>query len=351
MIKENRRIASLVTGQRSGGLAGWLCLVVCLAGSLSSCRKEMSYYEVRGRLHTPYQIKYQHTRPLDGEIDKQLKYFYYLFNAFDSTSVISRINRNEAMEVDTLFANVFREALKVSDQTGGAYDITCAPLINLWGFGFSNRDSVSQTHIDSVRAFVGYRKVHLNGDRIVKDDARLILNCSSLADGCVCDMLARMLESEGITNYMIDFGGEIRVKGVNPRGEYWRLGITKPIDDATGLVQEIQQVVRFDKPMGMATSGNYRNFYVKNGRKYAHTIDPREGCPVQRDILSATVIAPDAMVADAYATACMVLGTEGARQLKERVPDMEYFFICSDSLGAEGYRIEYSEGFKPYMVR
>lgn len=131
MEKENRGVALLVAGKRSVGLAGWLGLMVCLAGSLSSCRKEMSYYQARGRLHTPYQIKYQHTRPLDADIDKQLKYFYYLFNAFDSTSLISRINRNETMEVDTLFAKVFREALKVSNQTGGAYDITSAPLINL----------------------------------------------------------------------------------------------------------------------------------------------------------------------------------------------------------------------------
>lgn len=346
MGKEERRIGRWTGMRYAGFLWGMVVLACCLGG----CRKEMRYYEVKGRLHTPYQIKFQYTRSLDREIDEQLKYFYYLFNAFDSTSVISRINRNEAMEVDTLFAGVFTEALKVSEQTEGAYDITSAPLINLWGFGFSNQDSVSPAHIDSVRAFVGYRKVRLDGNRIVKDDPRLILNCSSLADGCVCDMLARMLESKGITNYMIDFGGEIRVRGVNPRGESWRLGITKPIDDASGVMQEIQQIVHFDQPMGMATSGNYRNFYIKDGRKYAHTIDPREGAPVQRDILGATVIAPEAMVADAYATAFMVLGTEGARRLKEQVPEIEYFFICSDSLNADGYRVEYSEGFKPYLV-
>lgn len=340
----------IFTGWTGVKLAGLLVGVIGWMGCLSGCRQEMRYYEVKGRLHTPYQIKFQYTQPLDREIDEQLKYFYYLFNAFDSTSVISKINRNEAMEVDTLFAAVFREAMKVSEQTGGAYDITCAPLINLWGFGFSHQDSVSAAHIDSVQAFVGYRKVRLDGNRVVKEDPRLILNCSSLADGCVCDMLARMLESKGITNYMIDFGGEIRVKGVNPRGESWRLGITKPIDDASGIMQEIQQVVHFDQPMGMATSGNYRNFYIKDGRKYAHTIDPREGCPVQRDILSATVVAPEAMVADAYATACMVLGSEGARRLKEQVPEIEYFLICSDSLRADGYRVEYSEGFEQYMV-
>lgn len=328
------------------GASVWIAALFLLVG----CQEKKQYYEVRGRLHTPYQVKFEYTRSLDEEVDEQLKYFYYLFNAFDSTSLISRVNRNETDKVDTLFARVFNKAAEVSRQTDGAYDITCAPLINLWGFGFSRQDSVTAEHIDSVKTFVGYEKIRLENDRVVKADPRVILNCSSLADGCVADMLARMLESKGVENYMVDFGGEIRVKGLNPRGEAWRLGITKPIDDASGITQEIQQVVQFDRPMGMATSGNYRNFYIKDGRKYAHTIDPREGCPVQRDVLGATVIAPEAMVADAYATACMVLGSEGARRLKQAGAEIEYYLICSDSTSADGYRIEYSEGFKPFMV-
>lgn len=317
---------------------------------LAGCRQEKQYFEVKGRLHTPYQLKFEHTCSLEKEIDEQLAYFYYLFNAFDSTSLISQVNRNETDEVDSLFARVMNEAQLVSRQTGGAYDITSAPLINLWGFGFSRGDSVTPEAIDSVRAFVGYEKVRMEGNRVVKADPRVILNCSSLADGCVADMLAGMLESKGVTNYMVDFGGEIRVRGLNPRGEPWRLGITKPIDDATGLTQEIQQVVHFDRPMGMATSGNYRNFYIKDGRKYAHTIDPRQGSPVQRDVLGATVIAPEAMVADAYATACMVLGSQGARRLKAAGAEFEYYLIYSDSTSTDGLRVEYSDGFKPFIV-
>ncbi len=317
---------------------------------LAGCRQEKQYFEVKGRLHTPYQLKFEHTCSLEKEIDEQLAYFYYLFNAFDSTSLISQVNRNETDEVDSLFARVMNEAQLVSRQTGGAYDITSAPLINLWGFGFSRGDSVTPEAIDSVRAFVGYEKVRMEGNRVVKADPRVILNCSSLADGCVADMLAGMLESKGVTNYMVDFGGEIRVRGLNPRGEPWRLGITKPIDDVTGLTQEIQQVVHFDRPMGMATSGNYRNFYIKDGRKYAHTIDPRQGSPVQRDVLGATVIAPEAMVADAYATACMVLGSQGARRLKAAGAEFEYYLICSDSTSTDGLRVEYSDGFKPFIV-
>lgn len=327
----------------------FLILILGLVGvCLSGCAPEPTYYEVTGRLHTPYHIKFQYTESLEEEIDAQLDYFYHLFNAFDSTSVISRVNRGEPVEVDTLFQKVFNRAQEVAALTDGAYDITCAPLINLWGFGFKDGDTVTAAAIDSVRAFIGYEKVHLEGNRVVKADPRVILNMSSIADGTVCDMIAAMFESKGIQNYMVEFGGEMRVKGLNPSGEAWRLGITKPTDDSTGLNQELQQIIRFPMPRGMATSGNYRNFYVKDGKKYAHTIDPIEGCPVQRDILSATIVAADGMTADACATAFMVLGSERAKRFYERMKGIDYYIICADSTG-QGFKVEYSPGFRQYL--
>ena len=328
----------------------FLIVILGLVGvCLSGCVPEPTYYEVTGRLHTPYHIKFQYTESLEEEIDAQLDYFYHLFNAFDSTSVISRVNRGEPVEVDTLFQKVFNRAQEVAALTDGAYDITCAPLINLWGFGFKDGDTVTAAAIDSVRAFIGYEKVHLEGNRVVKADPRVILNMSSIADGTVCDMIAAMFESKGIRNYMVEFGGEMRVKGLNPSGEAWRLGITKPTDDSTGLNQELQQIIRFPMPRGMATSGNYRNFYVKDGKKYAHTIDPIEGCPVQRDILSATIVAADGMTADACATAFMVLGSERAKRFYERMKGIDYYIICADSTG-QGFKVEYSPGFRQYLL-
>ena len=328
----------------------FLILILGLVGvCLSGCAPEPTYYEVTGRLHTPYHIKFQYTESLEEEIDAQLDYFYHLFNAFDSTSVISRVNRGEPVEVDTLFQKVFNRAQEVAALTDGAYDITCAPLINLWGFGFKDGDTVTAAAIDSVRAFIGYEKVHLEGNRVVKADPRVILNMSSIADGTVCDMIAAMFESKGIQNYMVEFGGEMRVKGLNPSGEAWRLGITKPTDDSTGLNQELQQIIRFPMPRGMATSGNYRNFYEKDGKKYAHTIDPIEGCPVQRDILSATIVAADGMTADACATAFMVLGSERAKRFYERMKGIDYYIICADSTG-QGFKVEYSPGFRQYLL-
>lgn len=327
-----------------------LCLLLGVLLLLqTSCEPKQQYYTLTGQLHTSYTVKYEYKQPLTDEINAEFERFYHLFNAFDSTSVISRINRNETVSVeDSLFSKMFTTAIHISELTGGAYDITCAPIINLWGFGFSKKDSVTPQHIDSVKAFVGYEKIHLVNGQIRKDDPRLLLNASSLADGTVCDMIAQMLESKGVQNFMVDFGGEVLAKGLNPKGECWRIGITKPIDDASGATQDLQDIVSLCGRNGLATSGNYRNFYIKDGKKYAHTIDPREGCPVQRDVLGATVIAPEGMLADACATAIMVLGSEGAEKLKEKVPEIEYYLICSDTIGS-GYRIVCSEGFRQFL--
>lgn len=339
-----------------------LSVLVCLL--VASCQEQarFQYFEYSGRLHTPYHIKYEYKEPLDDEIRAELDRFYHLFNAFDSTSVVSHINRNEDLRVaDSTFVHLFHTAQMVAELTDGAYDITCAPLVNLWGFGFEDGDSVvTQQHIDSVKQFVGYQKIHLADGRIVKDDPRVMLNCSSIADGTVCDMVADRFDRLGIQNYMVEFGGEIVAKGINPRGEHWRLGINRPVDDSTGLNQQLETIIHLypsgidpakvsnNGRRGMATSGNYRNFYVKDGKKYAHTIDPREGRPVQRDVLSATIIAPTGGLADACATACMVLGTEGAKLLKEKLPMIDYFLICGDSTG---YVTVESAGFGKYKVK
>lgn len=338
-----------------------LSVLACLL--VASCQEQarFQYFEYSGRLHTPYHIKYEYKEPLDDEIRAELDRFYHLFNAFDSTSVVSHINRNEDLRVaDSTFVHLFHTAQMVAELTNGAYDITCAPLVNLWGFGFEDGDSVvTQQHIDSVKQFVGYQKIHLTDGRIVKDDPRVMLNCSSIADGTVCDMVADRFDRLGIQNYMVEFGGEIVAKGINPRGEHWRLGINRPVDDSTGLNQQLETIIHLypsgidpakvsnNGRRGMATSGNYRNFYVKDGKKYAHTIDPREGRPVQRDVLSATIIAPTGGLADACATACMVLGTEGAKLLKEKLPMIDYFLICGDSTG---YVTVESAGFGKYKV-
>lgn len=324
-------------------------LTVILGITLFSCQQKEEYFETDGQLHTSYHIKYKYTKALDEEIHKELMRYYHSINPFDSTSLISKVNRNEKVEVDDIFVDVFRKAEDVSAKTDGLFDVTCAPLINLWGFGFSNKDSVSQHTIDSIRTFVGYQKVSLNGRRVVKADPRILLNFSALGDGCSCDLIARLLDKKGIKNYMIEIGGEVMAKGVNPKGECWKIGINKPMDDPNGLNQDLEVIAHLCGRVGLATSGNYRNFHEKNGKKYGHTINPKTGYPAEQDILSATIIAPDCMTADAYATSFMVMGTAKARELKKEVPEIEYFIIYTDASGK--YCTEHSEGFNQYLLK
>lgn len=281
---------------------------------------------------TMYNITYQHDHSLKNEIEAELKKVDNSLSPFNKHSIISKINRNEDVEVDKMFTDVFTLAMQVSKETDGAFDITVAPLVNLWGFGFKNDTTPSKVVVDSLRGFVGYDKVSLVKKKVVKKDKRTMLDCSAIAKGYGSDVIAAYLRGRGIDNYMVEIGGEVVTRGVNNKRLPWRIGVTKPTDDSLSANKELQTVLNItDK--AMATSGNYRNFYYKNGRKYAHTIDPKTGFPVQHSILSATVIADNCAMADAYATSFMVLGLTKAKAILERHPELLAYFIYSDGHG------------------
>lgn len=314
----------------------------------TACTKQKQYFEESGSVfHTIYHIKYEGSEILTEKIDAEFQKFNISLNPFNPNSIISKVNRNEAVEADDWFIEVFNKAKEVSDHSEGIFDITCAPLVNLWGFGFSKMDSVTPQMIDSIKQFVGYQKVRLDGRKVVKDDSRILLNCSAIAKGYASDIIARLLEREGIENYMVEIGGEVTMKGVNQNGKCWRIGINKPEDDSTGIKNDIEEVVQLCKKGGVATSGNYRNYYVKDGKKYAHTIDPRTGYPSEQSILSATIVAEDCITADAYATAFMAMGLEKAREAAKNIPGIEYYVIYSDENGK--HQIEYSTGMLQYL--
>ena len=314
----------------------------------TACTKQKQYFEESGSVfHTIYHIKYEGSEILTEKIDAEFQKFNLSLNPFNPNSIISKVNRNEAVEADDWFIEVFNKAKEVSDHSEGIFDITCAPLVNLWGFGFSKMDSVTPQMIDSIKQFVGYQKVRLDGRKVVKDDSRILLNCSAIAKGYASDIIARLLEREGIENYMVEIGGEVTMKGVNQNGKCWRIGINKPEDDSTGIKNDIEEVVQLCKKGGVATSGNYRNYYVKDGKKYAHTIDPRTGYPSEQSILSAQIVAEDCITADAYATAFMAMGLEKAREAAKNIPGIEYYVIYSDENGK--HQIEYSTGMLQYL--
>lgn len=328
-----------------------ICFLAVLSILLiTSCDSSKQYYEESGTVfHTLYHIKYEASEELTDKIDAELQKFNLSLNPFNPNSVIAKVNNNQAVETDEWFREVFNKSMEVSKNTDGVFDITCAPLVNLWGFGFSNKDSVTPAMIDSLKTFVGYQKVRLEGNQVIKEDPRILLNCSAIAKGFSCDVIARLLEREGVENYMVEIGGEVTMKGVNDKKECWKIGINKPEDDSTGMINDIEEIVQLCKKGGVATSGNYRNFYVKDGKKYAHTIDPRSGYPAEQNILSATIVANDCMTADAYATAFMAMGLENARKMATSLPEIEYYVIYTDEKG--NHQIEYSQGMLPFLLK
>lgn len=312
---------------------------------MPSCEKKQYYYNEGLVFGTYYNIRYEATHDMEQEIKEQLAQMDASLSIYNKNSIISRVNRNEDVEVDSLFEVMFRTAEQVTNLSHGAFDITCGPLVNEWGFGTKEKGHTPTQHqIDSILKFVGFKYVTLDEEhnRIAKMDTRIQLDASAIAKGYGCDVVANYLASQGCENYLVDIGGEIVCKGHSDKGTKWRLGITKPIDDPTGEVEEIEDIIEVNN-ICIASSGNYRRFYYDDGgERRSHTVDPRTGYPVNHSLLSATVIAKSGILADALATACMVLGEEKALEMIEGLDDVSCHLIIADG---DGTRITISSGW------
>ena len=308
-------------------------LILLIVGTILIIRNQniTPYHNDKGMVFgTTYSITYQADSSLHTSIKKELQKVDEALSPFNKQSVITAVNENRNMTVNKMFADVFLMAEKISEDTDGAFDITVAPLVNAWGFGFKSGKHPSRHDIDSLKTIIGYKKVSLNDLRVTKTDPRVMLDCSSIAKGYGSDAVAAMLERHGVKNYMVEIGGEIVTKGISQKRMPWKIGVTKPIDDSLSLSQEIQCIINVtDK--AMATSGNYRNFYYHGGKKYAHTIDPRNGYPVEHHLLSASISASTAAASDAYATYCMVLGPEAAKEFILSRPDIGGYLISGSN--------------------
>ena len=282
---------------------------------------------------TTYHIKYESPQPLDSCILQALHEVDASMSVFNKQSTLSAINAGTSSRTDALLYDVVSRATKVSEATHGAFDVTVMPLVNAWGFGFKKGTFPTDAQIDSLRSLVGYRNIRLTADSLlVKSDKRIMVDCGAIAKGYGVDRVARALRNHGVRNFMVEIGGEVVVKGRNPEGKPWQIGVSKPVAEGGNGAEELQTVLSLND-CAVATSGNYRNFYVKDGRKYAHTIDPRTGRPVQHSLLSATVMAPDCTTADAYATAFMVMGIEEAKKVLDAHKELHVYFIYEDAKG------------------
>ena len=326
----------------------FVVLLISCTSNKKQGAEELSFHHDSGEIfHTYFHIKYEYSRSVKEEIMEALGKFDQSLNPFRENSTIHKVNNNLPTELDSLFIEVFNKSMEVSRKTNGKFDVTASPFINAWGFGFKDMDNVTPQQIDSRKAFVGYNKIRIENGAVVKDDPRVQINTSAIAKGYSCDIVADVLQSFGITNYMVEIGGEITMSGTNEKGDCWRIGIDKPTDDALAMKRELQLILSIcDK--AVATSGNYRNYYVKDGVKYSHTIDPQTGYPSEQDILGATIIADDCMTADAYATAFMALGLKRSVEVAKTIPGLYYYFIYAKPNGEVD--VLFSDDFQQFMV-
>lgn len=303
-----------------------LCLLVVM---LASCGRRSSYQNVRGVVwNTTYSITYNSPLPLADSVIAVMKQVEMSLSPFNDSSLISRVNRGENPPVDSLLRRVFTVSQEVNRVSGGAFDPSVAPLVNLWGFGYRNSGvEPTRAMIDSVLPSVGIADCRIDSTgRIVRKTPATELNFSAITKGYGCDLVGEMLRRNGCEDFMVEIGGEIALSGCNPHGEQWRIMIEAPVDNDTTVVHERMAVIERGAG-GIATSGNYRNFKQTSSGRIWHTISPRSGRPAHTDLLSATVVAPDAMLADAFATACMAMSADSARAMLSKVDGVEALFV------------------------
>lgn len=315
-----------------------LSMLLCAVFSAAavSCMKDPGYAVVSGTAQGGlYSVKFSldgvsRTVPeIRGAVDSILHLVDTTLSGYNRKSQLSRFNAGEQVVPNDLFRDIFALSRNLYYETGGAFDVAAGPLFDAWGFGFT-QDSLPDGHtVDSLLACCGMDAVGEDMSSLVPGQ-RPVLNFNAVAQGYTCDMVRDYLHSIGVKNMLVDIG-EIYCEGVNPKGEPWRIGVDRPVDGNNQPGADLDGIWQGDgSGCGVVTSGNYRKFYIKDGKKYSHTIDPRTGYPVRHSLLSATVIAPDAALADAYATYCMVAGLEEARSFIELRDDLEGYLIYDD---------------------
>ncbi|HUX57451.1 MAG TPA: FAD:protein FMN transferase [Bacteroidales bacterium] len=282
---------------------------------------------------TTYSVVYDNRKNITPEllkvdVEKILHNFDLSLSIYLDSSIISKINRNEDAIPDSFFVEVFNRSLLISEMTRGAFDITVGPLVRAWGFGPDAHKSFAIEKRDSLMKLVGMDKVSIINGHLIKSDTGISLDVNAIAQGYSVDVICRYFDNLGILNYLVEIGGEVRAKGTKA-GAHWRIGIDRPEENNMSPGESLQAIIKISDK-ALATSGNYRKFYVEDGIKYSHTIDPRTGYPAKNRLLSATIIADDCTMADGIATACMVMGTDSAIMFINRNPQLSGYLVFSD---------------------
>lgn len=315
-------------------------------------KPDLEFKKIEGFIQgTTYHITYEYRKDKDlqPQIEKILHDFDMSLSTYIPNSIISRVNNNDpTVKADDLFTEVFNKSFEVNQKTDGAFDITVAPIVNAWGFGFKRGVEPDSSSIDSLMQFVGMNKVRLDNSKVIKSNPSVMLDVNAIAQGFSVDIVCRYFDKMKVKNYLVEIGGELRSKGINPKGEDWKIGIDKPIDGNMQPGQTLQAILSL-KGKALATSGDYRKFYKKNGIKYAHHINPKTGYSAVSNLLSATVLADDCITADAYGTAFMVMGIDKSIEFLSKNNFLQAYLVYSDEEGH--YRVYATDGIKNHIIK
>lgn len=328
------------------------CIVLISIFLLTSCQsKKYEYLKIAGFIQgTTYHITYENSNNKDysADIDSILKAFDRSLSIYDSTSIISKINNDDPnVEADDWFVRVFNESVKINKESEGAFDITVGPVVRAWGFGNAPIARHDTAYIDSLLQYVGMDKVKLEGRKVIKKYPGVKIDVNALAQGYSTDLVCDFFKDKGIRNYLVEIGGEVRGKGINAKGKLWQIGIDRPSDGNMEPGKDLEAIIQINNK-SLSTSGNYRKFFVENGIKYSHEINPKTGFPARNTLLSATVVCDDCITADAWATAFMVMGVDKSKEILSKLKGVEVYFVYTNPQGK--YEIYSSEGLKKMIV-
>ncbi len=309
-----------------------IALAVAMVAMFCS-RDRKRFYSHEGVVWTTeYHITYEASQDLGDSIQLILGNMDMSVSPYNRASLITALNENTTQRVDDYIRRLITASRRVNRLSGGAFDPTVMPLVNAWGFGYKNGTPPTRAQLDSILQFVGMDKVALRGDTLVKSDPRVMLDFSSIAKGLACDEIGRMLARNGSRNWLVEIGGEVATSGVNRRGTAWTVSVDMPNDETTAVTHESALTLTLDSG-AVATSGNYRKWRDEGGNKISHIIDPKTGDSRAGTLLSVTVIAPDCMSADAWATACMAMGENAVKQAMQGRNDLGVMTISADTAG------------------
>lgn len=319
---------------------------ILLLLSAGACRQAVpSYTQLEGKAQgTTFHITYNDAseRNFSSPVDSIFRLIDKSMSLWDSTSILSRINRNEpGVIADEHLIKVYQRSQEVSGLTGGAFDITVGPLVKAWGFSYKKGlPAPDSNQVDSLLQLVGFQKIKLENGIFTKAQPDMQIDVNAIAQGYTVDLICDFLEKQGIRDYLVEVGGELRCAGKNERGAPWTIGIDKPLDHPE-QERPLQTTIPLSQ-QALATSGSYRKFVVREGKKYSHAIDPATGYPITHNLLSVSVLAADCTTADAFATAFLVMGTERAMALA-KAQNMEIYCIYEDEKGS--LQVQSTAGF------